>query len=61
MHTIPCFEFLAERDREGLSDPDHTRTVTLPDHTTGKHLECESGHTVHIGSDGITWPCDCRA
>ena len=36
MHTMPCFEFLAKRDHEGLSDPDHTRTVILPDHTTGR-------------------------
>ena len=61
MHTMPCFELLAEREREGLSDPAHTRTVTLPDHTTGKHLQCESGHAVHISSDGTAWPCDCRA
>jgi hypothetical protein len=59
MRTLLCHEFLAEQEREGLSDPTRMRTVTLPNHTIGKHLECESGHTVHLGDDGATWPCDC--
>ena len=59
MDTLLCRELLAQREREGLSDPDRTRTVTLPNHTSGKHLECESGHKVHLGDDGATWPCDC--
>ena len=61
MHTLLCCELLAEQEREGLIDPDRIRIVNLPDHTEGKHLECGSGHKVHISSDGTTWPCDCRA
>lgn len=58
-HTLRCHQFLVEQYREGLSDPRGTRTVTLPDFTIGKHLECPAGHQVHLGSNGNTWPCDC--
>lgn len=60
MHTLLCQDLLAELEPEGSSNPDRTRTVILPDHTTGKHLESAEGHTVHISSDGAIWPCDCR-
>jgi len=58
-HTLQCHQFLVEQYREGLSDPRSTHTVTLPDFTIGKHLECPAGHKVHVGSNGTTWPCDC--
>ena len=59
MHTLLCHELLAEREWEGVSDPERTRIVTLPDHTSGKHLECAKGHKIHLGTNGETWPCDC--
>ena len=59
MHTLLCHELLAQREREGLSDPDRTRIVSLPDRTSGKHLECPTGHKMHLGEDGNSWPCDC--
>ena len=52
MHTLVCHEFLTEREDEGLSDPDRTRTVTLPNHTSGKHLECPDGHAIHLDGNG---------
>jgi hypothetical protein len=61
MHTLLCHDFLAQQDQEGLTDPHRTRTVTLPDHTCGKHVECEPGHKIHISTDGATWPCDCSS
>lgn len=59
MHPHHCHELLAKQERERLSDPRRTRMVTLPDQTIGKHLECESGHKMHLSSNGETWPCDC--
>lgn len=59
MHSLLCHELLAEQELEGLNDPDRTRTITLPDHTSGKHLECGLGHKWHVDSDGEKWPCDC--
>ena len=61
MHIHLCHELLAKQERERLSDPNRTRIVTLPDQTTGKHLECESGHKVLLGADGEVWPCDCHS
>lgn len=58
-HALRCHQFLVEQYREGLSDPRCTRTVTLPDFTIGKHLECPAGHQIHLESNGNTWPCDC--
>jgi hypothetical protein len=59
VHTSQCHELLVQQEQEGVSDPTRTRTVTLPDFTAGKHLECTEGHKVHLGGNGETWPCDC--
>lgn len=59
--TLRCHQFLMEQYQEGLNDPHSTRTVTLPDFTIGKHLECPVGHKVHLGANGTTWPCDCSS
>jgi hypothetical protein len=59
MHTFLCHDFLVQQEQEGLADPHRTWTVTLPDHTCGKHLECESGHKIHLSANGETWPCNC--
>jgi hypothetical protein len=59
MHTLLCHDFLAQQVQEGLSDPARIRIVNLPDHTEGKHLECESGHKFQVSSNGVMWPCDC--
>lgn len=59
MQTLLCLELLVQQEREGLSEPIRTRTVMLPNYTNGKHLECPSGHKIHLGGNGETWPCDC--
>jgi hypothetical protein len=61
VHTCRCQELLVQQEQEGLSHPTRTRIVTLPDFTSGKHLECTEGHTIHLGGNGETWPCDCYA
>jgi hypothetical protein len=61
MKTLLCHDFLTEQEREGLSDPDRSRTISMPDHTVGRHLECGRGHKLHLGKDGEKWPCDCCA
>ena len=59
MDTRLCHEFLAEADCE-LTNAALTHTITLPDHTVGRHLECKLGHKFHLGQDGQKWPCDCE-
>jgi hypothetical protein len=59
MNLLLCHEFLTEQVCEGVGDPDRTRTITLPDLTVGRHLECGLGHKVHLGLNGEKWPCDC--
>ncbi|MCE3224419.1 MAG: hypothetical protein K0S58_2599 [Nitrospira sp.] len=59
MHTLLCHELLAQQECEGLTDIERARTITLPDHTIGRHLECEAGHKFHLSLDGDKWPCDC--
>ena len=59
MKTLLCHEFLSEQECEWVNDPSRTRTVVMPDHTEGRHLECELGHKVHLGQNGEKWPCDC--
>ena len=58
MHTLFCHQHLLEQEREGLSDPDRTRIVGLPDGSSEKQLECASRHKVHVGEHEATWPSD---
>lgn len=59
MRTLHCHERLGEQECESETVPQRDRPVTLPDHTSGVHHECEKGHTFHLSQKGQRSACDC--